>query len=84
MDLNLAAFLCLELRDLLGNVALEQDGITPLDVIERPRSDELLPGVEGRGNLVRRVGGLGPGACEDLIGLAVEEEGARRDWSTRS
>ena len=39
MDLNLAAFLCLELRDLLGKVALEQDGIAPLDFIERPRTN---------------------------------------------
>jgi hypothetical protein len=75
VDLNLAAFLCLELRD-LGNVALEQDGVAPVDLIERPRGDELRPGVEGRGNLVRWVGGLGPGACEDLVGLAAEEEGA--------
>src|SRR5439155_20677045 len=76
VDLDLAALLCLELRDLLGNVALEQDGVVPRDLIERPRSDEFRSGVEGRGNLVRRVGGLGPGACEDLIGLAAEEEGA--------
>ena len=76
MDLNLAAFLCLELRDLLGNVALEQDGVAPVDLIERPRSDELRPGVERRGNLVGRVGGLRLRACEDFIGLAAEEEGA--------
>jgi hypothetical protein len=30
MDLNLAAFLRLELRDLFGNVALEQDGFVTL------------------------------------------------------
>src|SRR5439155_22782605 len=58
VDLDLAAFLCLELCDLLSNVALEQDGIAPFDFIKRPRSDEFRPGVEGRGNLVRRVGGL--------------------------
>src|SRR4029453_12800264 len=77
VDLDLAAFLCLELRNLLGDVALEQGGIVPLDLIERPRSYEFRPGVESRRNLVRRIGGLWPGACEDLIRLAAEDEGAR-------
>jgi hypothetical protein len=63
------------LRDLLDNIALEQDGITPIDFVESPRSDVLRPGVERRGNLVRRIGGLGPGACEDLICLPAEKKG---------
>ena len=46
VDLNLAAILCLELRDLLGNVALEQVRVVPGDLFERPRSDELRPDVE--------------------------------------
>ena len=54
MDLNLAAILRLELRDLLGNVALEQVRVVPGDLIERPRSDELGPGVERLGNPVGR------------------------------
>lgn len=36
MDLNLASFLCLELRDLLGDVSLEQDGVAPFEVNELP------------------------------------------------
>jgi hypothetical protein len=66
MDLNLATWPYLELRDLVGYVALEQARIVPVEFIKRPRSDELRPGVEGRSDFVRRVGGLGPGSCEDL------------------
>jgi hypothetical protein len=58
VNLNLAAFLCLELRDLLSDLALEQDGIVPVDPIEGPRSDELRPGVECCGILVRRISRL--------------------------
>src|SRR5512145_1545150 len=76
VDLNLAGVPCLELCDLLGHVALEQMGIVPGDLVERPRSDELRPGIEGHGDLVRRVGGLWPGSREDLIGLAAEKESA--------
>ena len=74
VDLNLATFLYFELRDLFDDVALEQVGIVPGDLIKRPRSDELRPGVESRRDLVRRVGGLGPRSREDLIGLAAEKE----------
>jgi hypothetical protein len=71
VDLNLAAFLCLELRNLLGNVALEQDGVVPVDLIERPGCDELRPDVER----FRRIGGLGPGVCKHLIGFTAEKKG---------
>ena len=84
VDLNLVAILCLELRDLLGYVALEQVRIVPGDFIERPRSDELRPGVEGRSDLVRRVGGLGPGRRENLIGLAADKKGAGALWSVEA
>src|SRR5437016_1632901 len=74
VDLNLATFLYLELCNLLGYVAFEQVGIVPGDLIQRPRSDELRPGVEGSSDLVRRVGGLGPRSREDVIGLAAEKK----------
>ena len=56
VDLNLAAILCLELRDLLGNVALEQVRVVPGDLFERPRSDELRPA-----STVRR------GGCTEVL-----------------
>jgi hypothetical protein len=64
VDLNLTAFLCLEFRDLLSSVSLEQEGVAPLDLLERPRSDELRSGVKGRSNLVRRVVDLGQEAAK--------------------
>src|SRR5690606_21753613 len=60
VDLDLAAFPRLEPGDLPGHVATEQGGVVPADLVERPRRDVLGPGVERRGDLVRRVGGPGP------------------------
>jgi hypothetical protein len=34
VNLNLAVLLCLELHDLPGNVALEQDRVVPVDLIK--------------------------------------------------
>src|SRR5882724_5816461 len=76
MDLDLVAFLRFKLGDLPGNVTLEQDRVAPGDLIERLRSHELRPGVKCRGNLVGRIRGLRPRACEDFIGLTAEQESA--------
>jgi hypothetical protein len=74
VDLNLATVFRFELRDLRGNVALEQDGVTPLNRLERPRRDELRTRIERGSDFVGRVGSVRPRAREDLIGLAAEEK----------
>src|SRR3990170_1939684 len=79
VDLDLAAFFGLELRNFLWNVSFKEEGVVPLDLGECARGDELGTGVEGRSTLVSRVGGIGPGARKDLIRLAAEEEGAGAD-----
>jgi len=76
VDLDLAVFLCFQLRDRLRDITLDQESVVPVQPFERPRSNVLRAGVEGRGDLVRWVGGLRPRACEDLIGPAAQEEGA--------
>ena len=50
--LLVAAILCLELRDLFGNVARDEVRVVPGGRVERPRRDELRPGVEVGRHLV--------------------------------
>src|SRR3990172_12993693 len=76
VDLDLAAFFGLYLRNLLCNLSLDHQGVVPLDLGECARGDDLGTGVEGRSTLISRVGGIGPRAGKDLIRLAAEEEGA--------
>src|SRR6266511_2987013 len=63
--------------DPLGDVALDERRVVPLDRVERPRRDVFRHPIQHRGDPVVGVGDAGPVRGEDLVRLAPEQEPVR-------
>jgi hypothetical protein len=68
VNLKLAAFLCFELGNLLGNVALESFQLIFSSVLD---ATNFGRGVQCRSIFVRRLGGLGPRLCNFVHSVMI-------------